>query len=235
MSTRFHERAIRDRRVSRIMYVADDVARSAIIVPCVCRVFSPPSSPNFLPICGCAYSRLDLIVCRVKSWDFSFLSRLQCARETPRCILSIFKRHGPSARVAQSLYIKRQGACSSLPPSSRSVREAVVSIEHRVYARGSVTESISHRRATFYLRYLLPLILRPPSSILHLLPSTRTRSLSFHPLAVSLSIRFPFSRSSATFYLLRSLLLLFVIPRCSLHPRGTSNGRWLHAVIPKSY
>lgn len=173
-------------------------------------------------------------------WDLSFLSRLQCARETPRCILSIFKRHRPSARVAQSLYIKRQGACSSSPPSSRTVREAAVSIEHRVYARGSVTESISHRRAAFYLRYHLPLILRPPSphlpfSILHLLPSARTRSLSFHPLAISLSIQFSLSRSSATYYLLRSLLLLFVIPRCSLHPRGTSNGRWLHAVILKSY
>lgn len=142
------------------------------------------------------------LACRAKPRCLSLsLSR---PRETPRCISSIFKRHGPSARVAQPLYIKRQGACFSRPPFSRAVRGAEVSIEHRVYARGSVTESISCRRAAFYLRYPSPSsVLRPPSSALRPLSSACTRSLSFRPLAISLSIPL-FSPFSATFYVLRS-------------------------------
>lgn len=77
-------------------------------------------------------------------------------KETPRCISSIFKRHGPLL-VAQALYIKCQGVCYS-PSFSSSDARWPRAIEKRqpginiVCTRGSVSESIPCRRAAFYLR-----------------------------------------------------------------------------------
>lgn len=93
-----------------------------------------------------------------------------------------------------------------------------------VYARGSVTESISRRRAAFYLRCFTP---SPLSS------SALPRILSLFSLShliIFLSIVF-FSRSfSTTFYILRSFLLLFASSLVALlHPRGTNDGRWLQS------
>lgn len=167
-------------------------------------------------------------VSRQASMSFSALS-LSRPRETPRCISSIFKRHGPSARVAQPLYIKRQGACFSRPPFSRAVRGAEVSIEHRVYARGSVTESISCRRAAFYLRYPSPSsVLCPPPSAL-CLPLARVLSLSALSPSPCPSPCFPLSPPRSTFSVL--FASSSSSPVALLHPRDTSDGRWLQSCM----
>jgi len=153
-------------RVSRITSVADDAARSAITVPFVCRLSSPPFLLLLLSLflsvlprrisslsqrreytpCSPPSRSLALAVSRSSSL------RLRYAPETPRCISSIFKRHGPSAVGSASIY-KASGApvtldrlplaTHTMPLWPRRGREATACYAPRIRYR---IDSVSSRR-----------------------------------------------------------------------------------------
>lgn len=127
---------------------------------------------------------------------------LSCTWKTLRCILSIFKRYGPS--VAQSLYIKRQGVCY-FPPPFRDARWLRVVGQ----TAGISIIWICYRIDIISSRRLLPsyplYVLFPSFRHLRIYPF---QSFSFFPFLLRLSVylfamslslsSFSFSPSSAT-------------------------------------
>lgn len=114
--------------------------------------------------------------------SFSVARARARTRETPRCISSIFKRHGLSVpRGSASIYKASGRLLLSAAFFSRANYVGLANLEkrqYRPYTRESVVESIPCRRAAFYLRppyafsFRLTLVLYPfppslPSIILH--------------------------------------------------------------------
>lgn len=176
-----------------------------------------------------SYLSLSLSLPLLFLFSFSVARARARTRETPRCISSIFKRHGLSVpRGSASIYKASGRLLLSAAFFSRELRWPRQRREARQYTRESVVESIPCRRAAFYLRppyafsFRLTLVLYPfppslPSIILHRSsrlrhPSSRFRTCflpSFLPSSLSPSLR-----GSSTL--------------------DRSDGRWLQSYMPLS-
>lgn len=190
-------RNYRDRRILWITSVADDVVWSAIMVSCICGVFFPPFfsslstryrsyslvhslifiSSHFSPLfsvwaflSSSHIYRANIHTCL--SLPFSIF--LSCAWKTLRCILSIFKRYGPSVRGSASIY-KASGSLLFSAAFSRRTLVSVVGQQQALASYGFVTESILY--TAFYLR--VPILC----------------TFSFRSFAIFIFIHFRLSRS----------------------------------------
>lgn len=163
---------------------------SAMIILYVCRAsfFSTFFFPLLPLVVSLSHRSLSIRLSRprISSLRSVYASvSLARTRETPRCISSIFKRHGLSARGSASIYKASGRLVSCLVPSWWSHRRK----RGIRIVRGSVTKSIRCRRAAFYLH--------PP-------PST---SFS-HSRSISLCISFVISPPFLICFLSSSLPLL---------------------------
>lgn len=162
-----------------VRFLADDAVSSAMIIPYVCGAsFFSSRSPLSV------YRSLSIRLSRRGSRRFA-RSRpcLLLTRETPRCISSIFKRHGLSARGSASIY-KASGRLLSVRCAIVVVSPSKTRYPHRT--------RICHQINTMSSRCFLP---SSPSFDLFLALSV---SLSFSSAST-------FVRSVCLLYLLFSL------------------------------
>jgi len=213
-------------RVDLANYVRSRRRCAAIIVPYIRGASLVPSPPSVRRVLSFLITFHPLLHARALvslSYVAPSLSRARCLspswpRETPRCVSTIFKRHGPSARVAQPLYIKRQGG--------RVLRRLLLALceeRRRASSVAYTREDPLRNRYRVVAPFLTFVPLSPSSFVL------RSPAFSLHPSPPLSPPAFSPSPCSSSRFLLSPVSPSSTV--ALLHPRGTSDGRWLRSCV----